>query len=148
MKRRSVHWTLITTSVAFLFVVASVAGASLVVGWTFTSGNSRGTLIDISDAGTVLSLQSPNSPPPQYDHIDGVAAVPPVEGYVLCYRNPITGAAVQTFDLGGPQAGWGPAVLSNLTATTARVQRPTADGIFQLTIDFTFNGETRGLHMK
>ena len=148
MRRHSLRGTLIAISVVCLFAVASVAGASLVVGWTFTSVNSRGTMIDISDAGNVLSLQSPNSAPQQYDHIDGVPAVPPVEGYVLCYTNPISGAAVQTFDLGGPQAGWGPAVLSNLTPTTARVQRDTLDGIFRLTMDFTFQGETRGLHIR
>jgi len=111
---------------------------SVALYFTWTSAVDRGTRFQISDHGNLLSFTSPNSAGAVYEHIN-IGSLS--EGYVLCYTAPSTGA-VNRFDVGGAEAGWGP----NLNGPPS-VRRRTVDGIFELTQTYVFNATNKSLQI-
>jgi hypothetical protein len=104
---------------------------------TFSSKVGPGTTVKVSTDGNVIGFASPTN----VDHIDAGLVV---EGYVLCYTNPITTQNVDAFDLAYAASGFGPSTDS---ASPVSVTRTTSDGVLQLAQTFTFNGRSRSLQI-
>jgi len=69
----------------------------------FTTGAARGQTIGMSAEGNVMTYRSPNlAASPNYEHFGPWAAVgaAAIEGYVLCWADPATGALKSAYDLG------------------------------------------------
>lgn len=106
--------------------------ASAVPADTFFNGTDRGTQVQISNHGNIVSYESPSGS----EHI-GVGILS--EGYVLCY------AGNNAFDVGSSESGFGAASISQPSPTKTIVTRNTSDGRLQLRQTFTFEGVEKAL---
>ena len=83
------------TIAALALVVPAVGWASTNPFDAFSGSTDRGTSAVVSDHGNILAFAGPTVAGADYEHVR-VGALS--EGYVLCYRHPTTGAAVNAFD--------------------------------------------------
>jgi hypothetical protein len=117
---------------------------------TFSSGAGGGTHVRILREGNLTQFTSPGS-----DLVNGYGhlyADEILEGYVLCYTHPSSGATVIAHDLyfdldEGRGVGFGPASGSCSSATACTVTRQTSNGILQLQQNFAFHGTDRHLRI-
>jgi hypothetical protein len=103
----------------------------------FSSNQGLGTTVVISKNGNVIGFASPKD-------LDHIAAGEVSEGYVLCYHDPHTQAAVDAWDTAGNASGFG---ASTDSTGPVKVVRTTSDGDLRLTQTFSFNGLGRYLRI-
>ena len=135
-----------TTIAAMALVVPAVGWASTNPFDAFSGSTDRGTSAVVSDHGNILAFAGPTVAGADYEHVR-VGALS--EGYVLCYRHPTTGAAVNAFDVGSAEAGFGaPAPAPSPGGPDdMQVTRPTSDGVLQFKQGFLFYGKEKRLEV-
>lgn len=121
--------------------VLAIPAVALAATKSLFGSTDRGTTAQISDDGNVLGFGGPVIGS-DYEHMN-VGALS--EGYVLCYRNPRTGAMVTAYDVGTAAAGFGPSSANDSDANNRQVIRSTSDGLLQLKQGFSFYGKEKRL---